>query len=172
MLNGFVPNSSVSPWDNILEELQQDPSLGPAEHQQWRGDSTMAEPHTPDTAHKPAHSQMEHLHFPKSLRKIPFFLQICQQLKTPQSQKGAGEHMRICRMDCLKCGISGEMTSWHTEILDKELKVAALEISPQRSLSVPWTPTVPQTSTLKCHKTRGSLHSCTKTICNLQGLRC
>lgn len=50
------------------------------------------------------------------------------------------------------------MRIWHTEILEKELKVAVLEISPQRSLPVPWTPTVPQTSTLKYHRTRGSLH--------------
>lgn len=73
-----------------------------------------------------------------------------------QSQKGAEEHTWICQVDCLKCGISGETTIWHTEILKKELKVAGLEISPQRSLPVPWTPTVPQTSMLKYHRTRGS----------------
>lgn len=58
----------------MLEELQQDPSPGLAEHQQWEGGSTTTEPHTPDTAHKPAPSQTKHLHFPKHLRKKSIFL--------------------------------------------------------------------------------------------------
>lgn len=106
---------------------------------------------------------------PKKLeKKICFSFRSARNWKhfSPRQEQGSTHGFA---QECLKRGISGETMSWHTETLEKELKVAALEISPQRRQPVPWTPTVAQSSTTE---PGAPCSRFTKTICNLQALPC
>lgn len=51
------------------------------------------------------------------------------KVKVPQGHKGATDHVWIHLHGLLTCGVDYERMTWNMEILQKELKIASVEIS-------------------------------------------
>lgn len=167
MLNGFVPNSisasGTTSWKNFNKisalELQ---NISNGE------EAALSLSHTHLALHTNQHIPRQNTCTSQKAwgKKSIFSCKSTSNLKhfSPKKEQGS-----TCGFAKWTAWIVGIGVSWHTEILEKELKVAVLEIFPQRSLPVLWTPTMPQTSTLKYHRTRVSLHLFHKNHLQLTG---
>jgi len=104
MLNEFVPKkkphsfgynsittSGMTSWKNLNKITVFDSQN--ITNGECRG--SKAEPHTPDTLHKLVHTQIKHMHFPKSLRKPHSSCRYVSNLKVKllKLQKGAADHI-------------------------------------------------------------------------------